>query len=108
MEPERPRATTYDTLTEIEWERVNRIWDLLEDGELERARLELDDMMRRREGHPDLRIVDASIAIDDGEAERALESLDGAGRSAEPALFFHLRALAKFQLARIEDAREDA
>jgi len=97
----------YDTLTEIEWERVNRIWDLLEDGELERARLELDDMMRKRAGHPDLRIVDASIAIDEGDPGSALETLEGAERSADPALFFHLRALAKFQLAKFEDARDD-
>src|SRR5262249_9593006 len=55
-----PRAAdmTYETLTETEWERVQSIWDLLEDGELERARLELDDMMRKRERHPDLKIVD--------------------------------------------------
>ena len=39
----------YDTLTETEWERVQRIWDLLEDGEIVRARIELEEMMRRRE-----------------------------------------------------------
>ncbi|HEY2955070.1 MAG TPA: metallopeptidase family protein [Candidatus Eisenbacteria bacterium] len=98
----------YETLTETEWERVNRIWDLLEDGELERARLELDDMMRKRPGHPDLKIVDASIAIDEGEPEHALDTLRGAERSADPALFFHLRALAQFQLAKFEEARDDA
>ena len=74
---------TYDTLTETEWERVQRIWDLLEDGEVERARIELDDMMRRREKHPDLKIVDASIAIDEGEPARALTALVGAERSAD-------------------------
>lgn len=98
----------YDTLTETEWERVQRIWDLLEDGEIERARIELDDMMRRREKHPDLKIVDASIAIDEGEPRRALEALTGAERSADPALFFHLRGLALFLLARFDEARDDA
>ena len=99
---------TYDTLTETEWERVERIWDLLEDGELERARIELDDMMRKRAKHPDLKIVDASIAIDEGEPQRALQTLDGAEHSADPALFFHLRALSKFLLSSFEEAREDA
>jgi hypothetical protein len=31
-------AMTYETLTETEWDRVQRIWDLLEDGAVERAR----------------------------------------------------------------------
>ena len=99
---------SYDTLSETEWEQVNRIWGLLDDGELERARLELDDLLRRRPGHPDLRIVDASIALDEGDAERGLAALRGAERSADPALFFHLRALAAYQLARFEEARADA
>jgi len=99
---------TYETLTETEWDRVQRIWDLLEDGEVESARLELDDLMRTREQHPDLKIVDASIAIEEGEPARALESLTGAERSADPAQFFYLRALAKFLLSRFEDARADA
>ena len=99
---------TYETLTETEWERVQRIWDLLEDGAVENARLELDDMMRKRARHPDLKIVDASIAIEEGEPARALDSLAGAERSADPAQFFHLRALAQFLLARFEDARADA
>jgi predicted Zn-dependent protease with MMP-like domain len=98
----------YETLTETEWDRVQRIWDLLEDEQLERARLELDDMIRKRGRHPDLRIVDASIAIEEGEPARALESLAGAERSADPAQFFHLRSLANFLLARFEDARADA
>ena len=98
----------YETLTETEWERVQHIWDLLESGEVERARLALDDMMGRRERHPDLKIVDASIAIEEGEPARALESLSGAERSADPAQFFHLRALASFLLARFEEARADA
>ncbi len=104
----RDRTMAYETLTETEWDQVKRIWGLLDDGELDRARIELDDLLRRRPGHPDLRIVDASIAIDEGDPQRAFEALKGAERSADPALFFHLRALSGFQLARFEDARADA
>jgi predicted Zn-dependent protease with MMP-like domain len=107
MKSEREPAD-YETLSETEWERVNQIWDHLDEGEFERARLELNDMMRQRPGHPDLRIVDASIAIDEGEPERAIEALKGAERSADPALFFHLRAWASYQLARFDEACEDA
>jgi hypothetical protein len=95
---------TYETLTETEWERVHRIWDLLEDGEVDRARLEIDDMLRSRARHPDLKIVDASVAIEEGEPRRALEALEGAERSADPALFFHLRGLSMYLMSRFEEA----
>ncbi len=98
----------YATLSETEWEGVNRVWDLLDQGEIERARESVDALLRARPGHPDLRIVDAAVRLDEGEPERALESLRGAERSADPALFFHLRALAQFELVRLELARDDA
>ncbi len=98
----------YQTLSETEWEEVNRIWDLLDDGQAEQARRAVDAMLRRRPGHPDLRIVDAAVAIDEGEPGAALEALRGAERSADPALFFHLRAVAHFELVHLEQARDDA
>ena len=51
-----PGMTSYETLTETEWAEVDRIEDLLEEGELDEARAALDDLMRRRPGHPDLRV----------------------------------------------------
>lgn len=98
----------FETLSEIEWEQVNRIWDLLDEGETERARLELQSLQQKRPGHADLRIVDAAVSLDEGEPQQALDALKGAERSADPALFFHLRALAAFELTRFEDARDDA
>jgi len=98
----------YDTLTETEWDRVSHVWELLDEGEAERARIEIDGLLRERPGHPDLRIVDAAVALDQGEPRAALEALDGAERSADPALFFHLRAVAEFELALFERARDDA
>jgi predicted Zn-dependent protease with MMP-like domain len=99
---------TYVTLTETEWEKVNRVWALLDEGKVERARIELDALMGARPGHPDLRIVDAAIALDEAEPRRALQALEGAERSADPALFFHLRAVALYETAQFERAREDA
>jgi predicted Zn-dependent protease with MMP-like domain len=104
----REAEVTYDTLTETEWDRVTRVWNLLEEGKVDRARIELNDLIGRRPGHPDLRIVDAAVSLDEGEAARALEALQGAERSADPGLFFHLRAVAHYELARFEDARDDA
>jgi predicted Zn-dependent protease with MMP-like domain len=101
-------ALQYETLNETEWEQVGRVWDLLDEGEVEPARLAMTALLAARPGHPDLRIADAAVALEEGDARRALESLRGAERSADPALFFHLRALARYELARFADARADA
>jgi predicted Zn-dependent protease with MMP-like domain len=98
----------YDLLTETEWDQVQRVWEQIEDGELEAARQHLDPLLAKRPGHPDLRIVNAAVLLEEGDAERALETLNGAERSADPAVFFHLRALSAFDLARFEAARDDA
>src|SRR5262249_34858499 len=101
-------SAAYETLSETEWERVNRVWELLDNGEVERARLELGDLLKRPPGHPDVRIVDAPVSLDEGEPRRALKTLDGAERSADPSLFFHLRAMAEYELAQFARARDDA
>jgi predicted Zn-dependent protease len=92
----------YATLSETEWEQVNRVWDLLDEGEVDQAREAADALLRARPGHPDLRIVEAAVSLDEGEPDRALETLQGAERSADPALFFYLRAVALFELVRFE------
>jgi predicted Zn-dependent protease with MMP-like domain len=97
----------YDTLSETEWEAVERVWDLLDEGKIDRARVEMDALLERRPGHPDLRIADAAVALDQGEAERAFIALQGAERSADPSLFFHLRAAAHYELVELESARDD-
>ena len=98
----------YETLTESEWQRVNQAWDLLEAGELDEARRAVDALLLERPGHPDVRIVEAAVCLDEDEPQQALAALRGAERSADPALFFHLRALAQFELVRLEPARDDA
>ena len=98
----------YETLTETDWTEIAKIWDLLDDGGAEGARQELRVQFRVRMKHPDVRIVDAAISIEEGDPVRALEVLDGAERSADPALFFHLRGLANFDLCRFDLACADA
>jgi predicted Zn-dependent protease with MMP-like domain len=99
---------SYVTLSESEWKEVNDAWDLLDDGKVDEARALVDSLLRARPGHPDLRIVEAAVCLDEGEPAAALASLEGAERSADPALFFYLRAVAEFELIRFERAREDA
>src|SRR5262249_25539095 len=101
-------ATAFQTLSETEWEQVEQIWDLLEDGELEAARTALTGLEKSRGRHPDLRIVEAALALEAGEPERAIDALHGAERAADPSQFFQLRALAHFDLVRLELARDDA
>ncbi len=98
----------YDALNESEWERVDQVWDLLDDAEIERARVEANELLRRRPRHPDLLVLDAAVAIEEGDPDRALDALRGAERSADPALLFHLRALARFHRVDLEAARVDA
>jgi predicted Zn-dependent protease with MMP-like domain len=100
--------TGYATLSETEWAQVSRVWDLLDEGEVEQARGAVDGLLRARPGHPDVRIVEAAVCLDEGEPELALETLRGAERSADPALFFYLRAVGEFEMVRFDRAREDA
>ena len=100
--------TNYEALSEIEWAQVERIHDLIDEGELEEARVALDAMLRKRPKQPDLRSVDATLHLEEGEATRALASLRGAERSADPAHFFYLRAAASYDLVKFEDALADA
>ena len=98
----------YETLDETEWDSVEQVWDLLDEGKTEGARIALEALLARRPGHPDLRIVDAAVSLDEGDAARALATLRGAARSADPALFFHLRSAAHFELVELTAARDDA
>jgi len=99
---------SYETLTDSEWKQVDAVHDLLDEGKLDQARRETEALLRARPDHPDLMVLDATVAIDEGDFERALRVLEGAGRSADPTTFFHLRAIASYELARFGEAREDA
>ena len=98
----------FPTLNETDWSKVDAIWQALEEGEPEKARAQLDQLRQSRGGHPDVRIVEAAVLLEEGEAAEALSALAGADRSADPALLFHMRALAAFDLARFEAAEADA
>jgi predicted Zn-dependent protease with MMP-like domain len=98
----------YATLNESEWTQVGRVWDLLDEGEVEQARATVDALLRARPGHADVLVVEAAVLLDEGEPGRALDTLAGAERSADPALLFYLRAVARFELVRFEQARDDA
>ncbi|HYM81778.1 MAG TPA: metallopeptidase family protein [Candidatus Limnocylindria bacterium] len=106
--PAMPAAPSYPTLSEHEWERADHVWTLLEEGKIERARIEIDALLAERPEQPDVRIVEAAVSLDEGRADRALAALAGAERSADPAFFFHLRGAALYELVRLEEARGDA
>lgn len=98
----------YETLNETEWAEIDRIHSLLDEAEVEAARRALDELMRKRPGHPDLRIEDAALKLEEGEPHQALAALQGAERSADPANFFYLRAAAYHELSRFAEAETDA
>ena len=98
----------YETLTEAEWTQVDKIHDLLDDGDTESARRALDELLRRKPDHPDLRIEDATLKLDANQPSQALAALAGAERSADPARYFFLRAMAHHELSRFAEAEADA
>ena len=98
----------FETLNDTEWDQVGEIWEQIDRGEIEASRRALGALLAARPGHADLRIVDAAISLEEGAPHRALEALKGAERSADPALFFHLRALGRYELAEFERSRADA
>jgi predicted Zn-dependent protease with MMP-like domain len=98
----------FDTLTEAEWDRVDDAWELMEAADFEKARVEIDGLLQARGRHPDLALLDCALAIEEGRAEYALQGLKDAESSADPALFFEVRALARFHLVEPETACEDA
>jgi len=99
---------SYETLDETEWDSVEEVWDLLEEGQVASARSAIESLLQRRPGHPDLRVVDAAVSLEEGDPARALETLRGAERSADPAQLFYLRASAHYGLAELAEARDDA
>ena len=99
---------SFEALKESDWASVDRVWDALESGEIAEAREQLNPLLGARAGHPDVRIVEAAVLLEEGHAAEALGRLEGAERSADPALYFHLRALAAYDLARFEAAVADA
>ena len=101
-------ARPYETLTEAEWTQVDHIHEMLDDGEVEAARLALDELLRKRPEHPDLRIEDATLKLEANQPKQALAALAGAERSADPARFFFLRAMAHHELSRFAEAEADA
>lgn len=98
----------YETLSETEWMQVERIRDLQDEGELEEARAALEGMLRKRPGQADLCIEDAALRLAEGEPAAALDALRGAERAADPAMFFYLRAAARYDLVRFEESLDDA
>jgi predicted Zn-dependent protease with MMP-like domain len=101
--PSRP----YETLSEAEWTQIDHIHDLLEEGELDDARRTLDELLRQRPDHPDLRVEDATLKLEANQPKQALAALSGAERSADPARFFFLRAMAHHELSRFAESEAD-
>jgi predicted Zn-dependent protease with MMP-like domain/predicted Zn-dependent protease len=98
----------FETLDEQQWQRVDHVHDLLDEGETEMARREVDALLRERPAHPDLLLAAAEVSLDEGDPAAALKTLQGAARAADPAVFFMVRALAHYDLCQFEPARNDA
>ena len=98
----------YETLSETDWTQVEHIHDLMDEAELDDARVAIDAMRAKRPAQADLRLLDAQLCLEEGDAQQALEVLRGAERAADPAEYFAVRAAASYDVVRFEDAQRDA
>ena len=103
-----PVTTPYASLSESDWAELERIHDLMEDGDREGARAAVDALRAGRADQADLRLLDAQVRLDEGDAEAALALLSGAERCADPAEFFATRASCHHESVHFEAARDDA
>ncbi len=62
----------FDTLNDEEWARVDDAWELVESGEIEKARPAVDGLLRSRGRHPDIVLLDCALAIEEGRPDQAL------------------------------------
>lgn len=98
----------YDTLNETEWAEIERIEELLDDGEVDDARDALDALLAKRPRQPDVLLVDATLKLEEGEPHQALAAIQSAERAADPSRYFYVRAACMHELSRFAEAEADA
>ncbi|MFN8549281.1 MAG: hypothetical protein U0527_15225 [Candidatus Eisenbacteria bacterium] len=66
---------TYPPLPKEIVERVDQAWDALEDGDIETAGLEAEEMMEQTDEHPEIRFLFGAALLESGAHQDALDSL---------------------------------
>ncbi len=88
-------------------ERLDRAWDALEEGEIEEALDEAEDLNRESQGHPETRLLLGAALLEVGEPEDALQELERVqGRVSDEVLWTFYTAGAYFELTRFGEAED--
>ncbi len=88
-------------------ERLDQAWDAVDQGEIEEALAEAEELKRETHGHPEVRLLLGAALLEVGEAEDALKELELArGRVSDEVLWAFYLAGANFELARLGEAED--
>lgn len=88
-------------------ERIDQAWDALEEGEVEDALDEAEELTRETDGHPEARLLLGAALLEIGEPEDALKELERAqGRVSDGVLWAFYTAGAYFELTRFGEAED--
>lgn len=86
-------------------ERVDRAWDALEDGDVEQAGLEAEEMMDETDEHPEVRFLLGAALLESGIHGESLEHLLACdGQVEDPVVHGFYLASAYFENLRIDEA----
>jgi predicted Zn-dependent protease with MMP-like domain/predicted negative regulator of RcsB-dependent stress response len=94
-------------LSDEQAESLEQAWDALEQGEVDEALSEAEELKRETRGHPEVRLLLGAALLEVGEAEDALRELELArGRVSDEVLWAFYLAGANFELARLGEAED--
>jgi predicted Zn-dependent protease with MMP-like domain len=100
-----PSEKTYPPLSKELNERVDRAWDALEDGYVEEAGQDAEELMEETDEHPEVRFLLGAALLESGFPGEALEHLLGCqGLVDDPVVHDFYLASALFDNLRPEDA----
>jgi predicted Zn-dependent protease with MMP-like domain/thioredoxin-like negative regulator of GroEL len=94
-------------LPEEQFDRLEQAWDALEQGEVDEALEQAEELKRETHGHPEVRLLLGAALLEVGEAEDSLRELELArGRVSDEVLWAFYLAGANFELARLGEAED--
>jgi len=96
---------TYPPLPKEIVERVDQAWDALEDGDIETAGLEAEEMMEETDEHPEIRFLFGAALLESGAHQDALDQLLSCdGQVDDPVVHRFYLASALYENLRLDEA----
>ncbi len=98
-------ARNYPPLSRAQEDRVDQAWDALEDGDIEAAGLEAEELMEQTEEHPEVRFLFGAALLESGAPQDALEQLLSCdGEVDDPVIHHFYLASALYENMKLDEA----